>query len=143
MFVVADHTEAPVTPLTEAMETVPRKYSHDGAALPPDKNTDRTMKEDNINHRIKHVRDSEDMEATRNAKRQKRRNHVCSYCQGPLQSNPDNPDTLPYDTACGIEIHRICILLHQFYCKICQQHKSTIQDANSSTLESRNDATKL
>ena len=71
------------------------------------------------------------------------RNHVCSYCQGPLQSNPDNPDTLPYDTACGIEIHRICILLHQFYCEICQQHKSTIQDANSSTLESRIDATKL
>ena len=69
--------------------------------------------------------------------------HVCSYCQAPFENNPENPDMLPYDTACGIEIHRICILLHQFYCKICQQHKSTIQDANSSTLESRIDATKL
>ena len=146
------------------MASVPRKYSHDGEALHPDKHTDRTMKEDEIDSRIRDARDSDGLKDTRIANRRRQftdgtlkaarrkgtepsqsthRNHVCSYCQGPFQNNPDNPDMLPYDTACGIEIHRICLLLHQFYCKICQQHKSTIQDANSSTLESRIDATKL
>ena len=152
------------------MASVPRKYSHDGKALHPDEHTNRTMKEDEIDSRISDARAIIDLEATRSAKRHRQctdgtlkaarrkgtepsqsthRNHVCSYCQGPFQNNPDNPDMLPYDTACGIEIHRICLLLHQFYCDICWQHESTIPDADSSgstpgtpadTLESHNDS---
>ena len=104
------------------------------------------MKEDD-------TRASNDLEATRIAKRHRQfadgtlraarrketeasqsthAKHVCSYCQAPFKNNPENPDMLPYDTACGIEIHRMCLLLHQFYCGICQQHESTIPDADSS-----------
>ena len=137
------------------MTSVPRKYSHDGEALHDGEysHTNRTMKEDEIDSRIRNAPASDDLEATRIAKKRRqftdgtlkaarregaessqstRRNHVCSYCQGPFQNNPDNPDMLPYDTACGIEIHRICLLLHQFYCDICRQHESTIPDADSS-----------
>ena len=159
---VADHTEAPVTPLTEAMQTppqlnlmasVPREHSHDGEALHPDSHTDRMMREDEIDSRIRDARDSDGLKDTRIANRRRQftdgtlkaarrkgtepsqsthRNHVCSYCQGPFQNNPDNPDMLPYDTACGSEIHQICLLLHQFYCDICRQHESTIPDADNS-----------
>ena len=38
----------------------------------------------------------------------------------------------PNGKACGIEIHRVCLRLHQFYCGICQHHESTIPDTDSS-----------
>ena len=103
--------------------------------------------------RIRNDRASDDLEATRIANQRRqftdgtlksarrkgaessqstRRNHVCSYCQGPFQNNPDNPNMLPYDTACGSEIHQICLLLHQFYCDICRQHESTIPNVDNS-----------
>ena len=137
------------------MATVPRKYSHDGEALHDGEysHTNRTTKEDEIDSRIRNAPASGDLEATRSAKKRRQftdgtlkaamrkgtepsqsthRNHVCSYCQGPFQNNPDNPDMLPYDTACGSEIHQICLLLHQFYCDICRQHESTIPTVDNS-----------
>ena len=107
---------------------------------PPDKTTNR-MTSDREN---RGDRTSADLKATRIAiQRPARRreaetsqstciHHVCSYCQGPFQNNPDNPNMLPYDTACGSEIHQICLLLHQFYCDLCRQHECSIPGMDNS-----------